>query len=103
MTEREKMLRDAYIPSPRDPDLESNAYYILDPYDKIQKVFIREINPDLKNDRTVYGVRYWATGKRYGGEEYGKTQMSELYDNKEDCRNQTHMCYDYWEYLRGLK
>ncbi len=103
MTDYEKKMVEGYIPSPPDPTLEAGEYYILDDYDRVQKVFIRDINPDMRNDRTVYGVRYCSTGNRYnGGYGYGHTPMSSLYDNKQDCRDQTHMMYDYWEHLREL-
>lgn len=29
--------------------------------------------------------------------------MGALYDNKEDCRNNTHPWYNYWERLRELQ
>lgn len=100
LTEREKQLIDAYIPSPPDPSLEDGEYYILDDYDRVQKVYINQINPGHLNEGTVYGVRYSATGNRFGGDDYGRTTMSRLYDNRDDCKAQTHIAADNWEYLR---
>ena len=104
MTDRQKQMIEAYIPSEPDKTLDFLEYYILDDYDKVQKVFVRDINPSINDDRTYYGVHYSSTGNRYsGGYGYGRTPKSALYDNKDDCRRQTHMMYDNWEYLRELQ
>ncbi len=103
MTDRERLMVSVYIPSPRDPDLPDGEYYITDSNERIQRVYISDINPGKMNESTVYGVRYASSGKRYGGDEYGNTHMWDLYDNKTDCRNRTHPCYDGWEYMRELE
>lgn len=28
--------------------------------------------------------------------------MSDLYDNKQDCKDETHLGYSYWEHLREI-
>lgn len=102
MTEREAKMIAAYIPTPRDPDLPEDEYYILDNYGKCQRVYISDINPDRYE--TKYGVRYSGSGRKFtNGWEYGKTNLWELYDNKPDCRDQTHMGYNRWEDLRKLQ
>ena len=105
MTERQKRQIEAYIPSPRDESLDPFDYYIEDDYGKIHKVYIQDIAPHFEDDSTRYGVRYSATGKRcnlpWGT--YGMTRKSDLYDNKEDCRNHTHYMCDFWEELRKLQ
>lgn len=103
MTERQRQMIEGYIPNPRDPELGDDDFYILDPYDRVQKVYITDINPGRMNEGVRYGVRYSSTGKKYGGSDYGNTYMSQLYDNKEDCRNQTHMLFEGWEELRELQ
>lgn len=105
MTDRQKQMIEYYLPSPPDPELGFNEYYICDAYDKIQKVYIQDINPGPLNEGLVYGVRYCSTGNRFGGayDEYGTTHKWNLYDNKEDCRNATHLMYDNWEDLRELQ
>lgn len=105
MTDREKYMIEYYIPSPRDETLDDNEYYIKAEYSgRVHKVYISDICPDILHDRTLYGVRYSATGKRfYKDENYGTVQMSELYDNKQDCKEQTHLFYDAWERLRGIE
>lgn len=103
MTDREKMMIDAYIPSPRDPALDVCEYYAQDANGRIHKVYIRDIFPE--NDCTLYGVRYSGSDRAFTGGygEYGKMHMYELYDNKDDCRDRTHMFFDGWEYLRRLQ
>lgn len=105
MTERQKQMIEAYLPNPRDPELPEGDYYILDNVDRVQQVFISEIYPDMKNDTTTFGVVLSKSRKRYrGGLGYdGSVHMHELYDNKEDCRDRTHILYDDWERLRTLQ
>ena len=103
MTDRERKMIEGYLPSPPDPTLDMCEYYILDNNDRVQRVFIRHINPGELDSVNVYGVHYSATGNRFGGDDYGKTHKWDLYDNAEDCRNRTHMCYDGWERLRDLQ
>lgn len=53
---------------------------------------------------TTYGVRYSATGNRFQGfPGWGKVRKYQLYDNKQDCKDSTHSCYDGWEELRELQ
>lgn len=104
MTDHERQMIAAYLPTPRDPDLKEFEYYVMDNFEHIQRVYICDINPG--KECTVYGVRYSSTGYKFRGGiggGYGTTYMSELYDNKPDCRKQTHMCYNNWEYLRRLQ
>lgn len=105
MTERQKQLIEAYIPSPRDESLDPFEYYIQDDYGRIHKVYIKDIAPHIEDDSTRYGLRYSATGNRcnlpWG--EYGMARKSDLYDNKEDGRNHTHYMCDFWEELRELQ
>lgn len=104
MTERQKQMIEAYIPSPRDETLDISEYYIRDDNDKIQKVYISEINPGGLYENSVYGVRYSSNGNRFcGGLGYGQTHMWDLYDNKDDCRDMTHAIYDGWEELRRIQ
>lgn len=104
MTEQQKKQIAAYLPHPRDPELEDSEYYIMAAYSgRVHKVYISDIAED-RHFNTVYGVRYSATGKKfYQNDEYLCIRMGDLYDNKEDCRDQTHPCIDWWEDLRGLK
>lgn len=106
MTEREKRMIEGYLPHGRDPELEDFCYYILDNNSRVRKVYVSEINPssDPHSDEEVYGVRYASNGNRYlGYPGYGNIQMSQLYDNREDCKKQTHPLYNGWETLRELQ
>ena len=102
MTEREKQLIEAYIPSPRDKTLDFDEYYIEDKNGRIVKGWLSEIG--ATNGHTVYRLRN-NKGIIYGyySDEQGYARMCHLYDNKEDCKKSTHYLYDNWEQLRDLQ
>lgn len=103
MTEREKELIEAYIPSPRDTALGDFQYYAQDLSGRIQKVEITDICPRA-NGETVYRVVQADTRKRVKGwRDYDGFAMSDLYDNKQDCKDETHLGYSYWERLREIQ
>ena len=103
MTEREKQMIEAYIPSPPDPTLRDQEYYFKQ-NGRVIRVFALDVLP--LHDGTEYGLyQERGTGLRwvdgYGlGDRMRGARRHDLYDNKEDCRNDTHMVYDDWEYLR---
>ena len=104
MTDRQKQMIETYLPSPPDPELGFNEYYVLDKADRVRKVHMREILPN--GDDTTYGVYEVSSGRRIDAgwdSEFIGFRMSALYDNKQDCRDQTHMMYDGWENLRRLQ
>lgn len=104
MTDRQKQMIEAYLPSPPDPELGFNEYYVLDKADRVRKVRIRDILPN--GDHVTYGVAEVSTNRRIDAgwdSEFIGFRMCALYDNKQDCRDQTHMMYDSWEYLRQLQ
>lgn len=105
MTDREKQLIEAYIPSPRDPELEMFEYYAKDTADRIHKVRITNIY-DFQ-DKSYFAVCEVNSGKRvvceYGDPYFKGFRMQYLYDNKDDCRNNTHFGYDEWEKLREIQ
>lgn len=104
MTDRQKQLIAAYLPHPRDPELGFNEYYVRDTADRIRKVEIREIFPC--DDEIAYGVYEVSSGRRidagYGSPWVGFRKYA-LYDNKEDCKDQTHLLYNEWEELRKIQ
>ena len=71
MTEREKELIEAYIPSPRDTALGDFQYYAQDLSGRIQKVEITDICPRA-NGETVYYFELFANNgeKLLSSEEY---------------------------------
>ena len=104
MTDREKQLIEAYIPSPRDPELEMFEYYAKDTADRIHKVRITDIYPDEYD--TTYGVVDVSSERRVDAgwaDPFKGFRMYNLYDNKDDCRNNTHFGYDEWEKLREIQ
>lgn len=99
MTERTKQLIEAYIPSPRDPELDDFEYFVEDVFGRIQKGYIRDIIPDMESEGLLY-LLYNGRGKITGFRKHNSFAKSDMYDNREDCRNHTHLSYDYWEALR---
>lgn len=104
MTDRQRQLISYYLPHPRDPELGFNEYYVRDIADRVRKVQVREILPH--DNETTYGVYEVSSGRRidagYGSPWVGFRKYA-LYDNKEDCRDQSHLLYDGWEELRELQ
>ena len=107
MDERTRRLIEAYIPSPRDETLEQGEYYYCQETmggSRIIRVFALDILP--LHDGTEYGI-YQKRGAglvgvdaRGDGDPNRGVHMWELYDNKQDCRDRTHTCFDEWEDLR---
>lgn len=103
MTEREQRLIEEYIPNPRDETLGAFEYYVEDLSGRVQKVEIVEIMPRMDRE-TIYRVVQTKTRKYVKGFfEYDGFTMSYLYDNKKDCKDGTHNCFQNWEKLRDLQ
>ena len=104
MTDRQRQLISAYIPNPRDPELGFDEYYVCDTAGRIRKVKIRDIFPH--DEDSTYGVFEVSSGRRidagFGSPWVGFYKYA-LYDNKEDCKNQTHLLYNGWEELRKIQ
>ena len=110
MDDRTRRMIEAYIPSPPDPSLEMSEYYYrrcTSGVDKIIRVFALDILPHL--DGTEYGL-YQKRGNRLcridtrgDGDRSRGEPMSALYDNYQDCKDQTHYMYEHWELLRELQ
>lgn len=106
LDERTRQMIEAYIPSPRDPDLEDGEYYYLQSTAKgeqVIRVYALDILPHQNGDE--YGI-YQQRGCHmvridagYGDPTRG-VRKCHLYDNKQDCRDQTHIAMDDWERLR---
>lgn len=104
MTDRERELIAAYLPSPRDPALDDYDYYAKAVSGRIFKVHISGIFPtgglDGENHYSVFTDR----GTRITDfTDDGNFPMRHLYDNKQDCRDETHNWYNGWERLRELQ
>lgn len=109
MTDRQRQMIEAYIPGEPDPTLDFGEYYMLDSADRVIRVRAYSIatgdNEAEIREVITAGARphpvYNASGEysRLPGWYY----MRALYDNKQDCRDQTHMIYDGWERLRDIQ
>lgn len=103
MTDRQREMIEAYIPNPKDDTLEDFEYYWMSDTGKIYKVYVSDINP-LSHDRTGYGCRYSHNGNKvHAFGEYESITMNNLYDNYQDCKDQTHLMFERWEELRELQ
>lgn len=105
MTDREREMIEFYIPSPRDETLGKDEYYVKDTADRIRKVYLRDFFPH--GEYIEHGVYEVGTDRRiyadYDKNPYRGFRMCFLYDNKEDCRDNTHSWYDGWEELRRIQ
>lgn len=102
MTDREKQLIEAYIPSPKDTALKDFEYYVKDSNDRVQKVEITDMLPF--GETMLYRVVQVDTRKQIKNfRKYDAFAMCDMYDNKTDCRDCTHSCYSYWERLREIQ
>ena len=63
---------------------------------------VREINM-ADDGEDLIGLVYDRGRRIIGLWEFDSFRRNELYDNKEDCRNQTHGAYDDWEALRKIQ
>ena len=106
MTDRERLMIQEYLPNPPDPTLDVEEFYFLQ-NNRVIRVYALDCLPH-KHD-TCYGIY-----KKQGGHlvhvndgwddtGFHGVYRHELYDNKEDCKNQTHSWCDNWEYLRELQ
>lgn len=104
MTDYEKKLIEAYIPSPRDKTLQDDEFYVMDCHDRVVKGSGYDLAFDLADGTEKIrlingrGVIHSAMG-----DELDFVRINHLYDNKEDCKNQTHFAYPEWQKLRELQ
>lgn len=108
MTERERQMIEAYLPHLPDPTLDDGEYYFkleTSGGPRIIKVYPLDILP--YHDGIEYGLwqrrgntLHWVDGRGTGERDRG-VRFANLYDNRQDCIDQTHWWYDGWEQLRG--
>lgn len=103
MTEKEKELIEYYIPNPRDESLEDDEYYVLTENETIRKGAVRELAINGNGEKTF---RLW-NGRGivhcWARDNMGYVTKRHMYDNKQDCKDQTHFSYDDWEDLREIQ
>lgn len=113
MDDRTRQMIEAYIPSPPDPTLEFEEFYYLQSTmkgEQVIKVHVLSVFPGdpFRSDDCEYSIyQVRSDGLRWVDVGYGDhfrgCHRSELYDNKEDCKNQTHSWYEQWEQLRQIQ
>lgn len=99
------------LPNPPDPDLGLEEFYYLQSTmkgDQVIRVRVRSIFPGGMHDEMEYGIyQIWGTGERWvdvGWNDPNRgCHRSHLYDNREDCKNQTHYWNSRWEQLREIQ
>ena len=107
MDDRTRQQIEMYLPHDPDPDLDFMEFYWLQwtaaESPRVIRVYALDVLP--AKDGTEYGI-YQKKGGRlvhidagYGNPLRG-VRMSDLYDNKEDCREQSHCGIDWWLELR---
>ena len=99
---------EAYLPNPPDDTLDMSEYYYRRETTRgpqVIRVFVRDVLPH--EDVIEYGL-YQRRGSRLcwidtrgDGDRLRGARMAELYDNYQDCKDQTHYLYDNWELLRS--
>lgn len=109
MTDRERLMIQEYLPNPPDPTLGFEEFYYRQSTmkgEQVIKVQVREILPTKEGLEygifQIYGNNLRWVDVGWGSRNRG-CHRSELYDNKEDCRNQAHMWCEFWESLRDLQ
>ena len=105
LTEREQEMIRFYLPGEPDPELEEGEYYYLQTTaagERVIRVFPIDIYP--YEHGTEYGIYQTRSGRLCrvdtGAGPYHGVTKAMLYDNKTDCRDQSHMFFDRWEELR---
>ena len=96
-------LIETYIPHKRDESLQEDEYYVLTANGTVQKGVVRDLAFNARgedlfrlwNGRGV--IHCWAS------DNMGYVTKRHLYDNKQDCKDNTHFAYDDWERLRALQ
>jgi hypothetical protein len=109
MEERTALMIREYLPHDPDPSLEFGEYYYLQSTasgERIIRVYALDILPH--RDGTEYGIyqRRGCTMVRIdsGWNDPNRgVHKSQLYDNRTDCKDQTHSWVENWEDLRSIQ
>ena len=106
-----RQLIEFNLPNPPDPDLGSAEFYYRQSTmkgEQVIKVRVTSIFPGALHqppEYEIYQIR--ADGLRWVdvgfGDRFRGAFKSQLYDNKQDCRDQTHQWKEDWEDLREIQ
>jgi hypothetical protein len=86
-----------YILRDRDETLDEFEYYVEDINGKIQKGWICELYFNCHANREMCILRNNRGKIKSWRDDYGGFAKSDLYDNKDDCRENAHAFFDGWE------
>ena len=92
---------ETYIPSPRDKSLSFNEYYV-NQNGRVKRGHVRDAY-ETDDGEDLFGLVDDRGRQIHGLWEFDSFRRCELYDNADDCRNQTHGAYDDWEALRKIQ
>lgn len=93
---------EAYIPSPRDKSLRPYCDYYVNQSGRVKLGHVRE-QFETDDGEDLLGLVDDRGRQIHGLWEFDSFRRCELYDNVDDCRNQTHGAYDDWEALRKIQ
>ena len=93
---------EIYIPSPRDKSLRPYCDYYVNQSGRVKRGHVRDTYMTDDGDDLV-GLVDDRGRQIHGLWEFDSFRRCELYDNADDCRNQTHGAYDDWEALRKIQ
>lgn len=107
---REQMQIEAeyYLPHPPDPTLGVEEYYYLQwtaTGSRVLRVWALDVLP--YEHSTQYGIYQQRGGRmvristEWGDDPFHGPTMGDLYDNREDCKEQTHGAVEWWPELRA--
>lgn len=107
MDDRTRQMIAAYLPNPPDPTLEDGEYFFKQSTmggERIIRVYALDVL--LCEDGVEYGLYQshggqmrWVDGYGLGDRNRG-VRKGKLYDNRQDCIDDTHWGCDWWEDLR---
>jgi len=110
MTDRERKMIEAYLPHDPDPTLEHLfGYYVKDTSGRVHKCIVTDLLPgDMRTGEMEFAVVEESTGRRinpwYASDDpFRGFKKCDMYDNREDCKNDTHPCISSWEKLREVQ
>ena len=109
--DRTRQMIELYLPNPPDPELGFSEYYYRQSTmkgEQVIKVRVTSIFPGERHQPAEYEIfQVWGNGLRWvdvgWGDRCRGAFMSQLYDNKQDCRDQTHQWSEDWRRLRGIQ
>lgn len=109
--ERTRKQIEMYLPNPPDPDLEFDEFYYRQSTmkgEQVIRVKVMGIFPGLIHEEPEYSIyQVWGNGLRYvdvgWNDPFHGCHRYELYDNKQDCKDQTHFFCSDWERLREIQ